>query len=299
MGQRQVVSWSVPFALTLAGILAGAGAVTLGATRASHGWARRAGDFAVPYLLAAAAMIGLYALWQFVLDLLVVHTAGAIGRGRDIAVLEQHLHLPSEASLQRLALHAPWLVHLANRYYADVDFPGLCACLLWLFARHRDRFIRYLAPLVVITAICAFIQAVPVAPPRLVPGFGFLDTGAMYHQLVYSPGADQPGVLTTMPSVHVAWAAWVAIAAVGAGRGRWRWVWVAHPVLTVLVVVVTGNHFWLDGAAALGIVAVVFAGEGLVLRFWGRRRPPPPTGTPAQAADLEGSALAVPGTMPG
>ena len=84
-----------------------------------------------------------------------------------------------------------------------------------------------------------------------------------------------------------------------AGRGRWRWVFLAHPVLTVLVVVVTGNHFWLDGAAALGIVAVTFAGEELLIRLWRRHRPPVPSGTPPQAADLEGSDLAVPGTMPG
>jgi hypothetical protein len=265
----------------LTGILVGAGILAYAVTRPVAGRPRRVGDYLVPYLLAAGAMIGLYALWQYVLDLLVVHTAGAVGRGRSVALLEQDLHLPSEASLQRLALHAPWLIRLSNRYYADVDFPGLSACLLWLFARHRDRFARYLAVLIVATTVCALIQAIPVAPPRLVPGFGFIDMGTRFHQLVYSPGADQPGVLTTMPSVHVAWATWVAATAVGAGRGRWRWVFVAHPLITTFVVVVTGNHFWLDAAAGAAIVAAAFAAVDALLRLIRHRwRPAGPAGGP-------------------
>ncbi len=257
--------WSVRFALILAGGLVGCGLILSGlASMAGAGQQRRLRAMA-PYLLAAGGVIALYAVWQFALDVLVVHTAGAIGRGRWIARLEQTLHLPSEASLQRLALHASWLVKVANRYYAWVDFPGLCACLGWLFWRHRDRFAHYLATLIAITAVCSVIQAIPVAPPRLVPGFGFVDTGLLFHQVVYSPGASDPGVLTTMPSVHVAWAAYVAVVICGAGASRWRWGFVVHPVLTTLVVVVTGNHFWADGVVAVAILGGVLAVQAVVV----------------------------------
>ena len=52
----------------------------------------------------------------------------------------------------------------------------------------------------------------------------------------------------------------VAIGLIAATRGRWRWLWLLHPVLTMLVVVSTGNHFWFDGlfAAALLGVALLF-----------------------------------------
>jgi MFS superfamily sulfate permease-like transporter len=40
-------------------------------------------------------------------------------------------------------------------------------------------------------------------------------------------------------------------------RSRWRWLAAAYPVLTLLVVVVTANHFWLDGIAAGILVALV------------------------------------------
>jgi PAP2 superfamily len=60
-----------------------------------------------------------------------------------------------------------------------------------------------------------------------------------------------------MPSVHVGWALIVAIAVITVSRSRWRWLAAAYPVLTLLVVVVTANHFWLDGIVAALLVVLV------------------------------------------
>jgi hypothetical protein len=46
-------------------------------------------------------------------------------------------------------------------------------------------------------------------------------------------------------------------------RSRWRWLAAGYPLLTLLVVVVTANHFWLDGVAAGLLVAVVLAAQRL------------------------------------
>ncbi len=267
--QRDASMWSVRLALTLAAGLGAGGVAFLGLGRLVGPAGRRRLRAGAPYLLAAGGVIGLYALWQFALDVLVVHTAGAVGRGRAIATFERDVHLPSEASLERLFLHAPWLVKVANRYYAWVDFPGLCAALAWLFWRHRDRFAHYLATLIGVTAGCTVLQAIPVAPPRLTPGFGFIDTGALFDQIVYPPGGSDPGVLTAMPSVHVAWAVLVAVTICGAGGSRWRWAFIAHPVLTMVVVVVTGNHFWADGIVAVAILGATMAVQAGVIRLVG------------------------------
>jgi hypothetical protein len=295
--------WSVRFALSLGAGLAAAGLAMRGLSRVTGLDGRRCRGLraVAPYFLAAGGVIGLYAIWQFSLDVLVVHTAGAIARGRAIVHVEQAVHLPSEAAAQRLALHAPWLVRAANRYYAWLDFPGLCACLGWLFWRHRDRFAHYLVTLIGVTAVCSFLQAIPVAPPRLVPGFGFVDTGALFHQAVYLPGASDPAVLTSMPSVHVAWAALVAVAVCGAGTSRWRWVFIAHPVLTMAVVVVTGNHFWADGIVAIAILGATLAVQAAVTRRLrrSRGRPRHPRGRPGGPAAAEDRLLAHVGTMPG
>jgi len=75
-----------------------------------------------------------------------------------------------------------------------------------------------------------------------------------------------------MPSVHYAWALMVAVLAIRATRSRWRWLVLVHPVATALVVVITGNHFWLDGIVADVIFAVTLllqeqVGEPLARRL--------------------------------
>ena len=101
----------------------------------------------------------------------------------------------------------------------------------------------------------------PLAPPRMLTDVGMVDTGRLFGPAVYgSPTADTlTNQYAAMPSLHVAWALAVAIALIGATTGRWRWLWLAHPALTLLVVVVTGNHYWLDAIVATALLGVVAA----------------------------------------
>jgi hypothetical protein len=72
---------------------------------------------------------------------------------------------------------------------------------------------------------------------------------------------DTPGLsdhLSAMPSIHVGWAVLFAVAAWGTGSAFARVIATGHAVLTSYVVVVTGNHFWLDGIVAAAMVAVVW-----------------------------------------
>ena len=67
-----------------------------------------------------------------------------------------------------------------------------------------------------------------------------------------------------MPSVHVGWAILVAIAVITVSRSRWRWLALLYPVLTSVAVVVTANHYWLDGVAAAVVLAAVLAVQAAV-----------------------------------
>jgi MFS superfamily sulfate permease-like transporter len=101
-----------------------------------------------------------------------------------------------------------------------------------------------------------------VAPPRLLTSTGMVDTAVLYGQSVYAwSGGFDADEFSAMPSVHVGWALIVAIAVITVSRNRWRWLATAYPVLTLLVVAVTANHFWLDGIAAAILVALVMAAQ--------------------------------------
>ncbi len=59
-----------------------------------------------------------------------------------------------------------------------------------------------------------------------------------------------------MPSLHVAWAAWCAVAIVAAARGRWRHLAWLYPAATTFVVLATASHFVLDAAAGLAVTVL-------------------------------------------
>jgi hypothetical protein len=222
-----------------------------------------------PRLVAAAAfaretavVLALFALWQLVGSLASTGPDGALARARWIWHLEQVVHLPSEAAVQRAFLSHPLVVQALNLYYASLHFPVLIACLVWLFVWHRRQYRHVRTTLVMLTASCLLVQLIPVAPPRMLAGDGMIDTAVRYGQSVYGSvagfNADQ---LSAMPSVHVGWALLVALAVVQVSRSRWRWLALAYPAATVLAVTVTANHYWLDGMAAALLLVLVLLGQ--------------------------------------
>jgi hypothetical protein len=220
---------------------------------------RRGGRWtsAADYCREAALILALYAVWQLSLDFLVTSVTGAVPHARWVWHVERSLHLPSEVSVQRAALDHPVVIQALNLFYSIVHFPALIVFLIWLFARHREHYSDARTTLVLLTGACALLQAIPVAPPRLLANLGFVDAGALYRQSPYAAGGlRDPGQLIAMPSVHVAWAVMIAAIVVQVSRSRWRWVVLAYPVLTVIAVVATGNHWWLDGIVALALLAL-------------------------------------------
>jgi hypothetical protein len=212
------------------------------------------------FLRETAVLAALFALWQYAGTFSFMSPDGGLPRGRWLWHAERWLHLPSEAALQRVFLPHPLIVQFANLYYAALHFTGLLITLAWLFIWHRDRYRHVRTTVVLFTASALIIQLIPVAPPRMLNGTGLVDTAVLYGQSVYGAvGGFEADQLSAMPSIHVGWAVIVAVAVVGASRSRWRWLAVLYPVLTTLIVVITANHYWLDGVAAGLLVGLALA----------------------------------------
>jgi hypothetical protein len=203
--------------------------------------------------------------------LLVGHSsADALNHASELIGWERAVGLPSELGLQQLMLSSEAVTRLANIYYATVHFPLTALFLVWLFVRSRDQYRQIRTSLALLTAMALVIHAAfPLAPARMLHGLGFVDTAALYGPTVYSDAPNNDSVanqFAAMPSLHFGWAVMVAIGVIRVSRSRWRWVWIAHPTITLLVIVGTGNHYWTDAAVA----GVLLIGAEYTIRTWER-----------------------------
>jgi hypothetical protein len=216
-----------------------------------------------------AIVLTLYAFWMKAADWAVTSSAGAAAHGRWVWRVERDLHLPSEVSVQHLVLAHPLWVQAVNGFYAIVHVPALVVFLIWLFFRHPGVYTRWRNVGAILTGACLLIQMIPVAPPRLLPDLGFVDTAVRYGQSVYGTGGLKIAPqLAAMPSVHVGWAVFIAVVVIVVSRSPWRWLVIAHPVLTTFAVVATANHWWLDGIVAAALLPAAIAAEAAARSVW-------------------------------
>ena len=151
------------------------------------------------------------------------------------------------------------LAETAGYYYGLAHFIVTPLVLAWLWLRRPTMFGPLRSALVLATTGANVVfWTWPVAPPRFaVPGM--TDVLVRYRIL----GAGSPhgpdslvNLYAAMPSLHVAWAAWCAVALVAATRGRWRHLAWLYPAATTFVVLATANHFLADAAGGLAVTAL-------------------------------------------
>jgi hypothetical protein len=197
--------------------------------------------------------------------------SSAVDHGLAILRVEELLRLNAEHPLNRLFTREPWLGVPADFWYASLHYVVTPGILVWLF---RSRAAQYRAARTWLMG-STFIGLIgftllPTCPPRLLSAdHGFVDTMAHYSSYGWWGGeASAPrglGGMTNqyaaMPSLHVGWALWCGVMLWRHGGTRWaKAAGVAYPLLTALVVMGTGNHYFLDAVA--GVAAM---GAGLLL----------------------------------
>jgi PAP2 superfamily len=245
------------------------------AARAGAGWRRAIGR--LTGWRRVARELALVAVFLVVYEEIRWHMVQAGGAAASHALsivsAERALGLFQEHAVQAIFTRWDTVTDAFNAYYGGTHFLVPAAVLAWLLLRHPEQYARARTALAVTTAV-AFVcfWLYPVAPPRLLPGrFGFVDTlraaagsGHFETSLINTAG-DQ---YASMPSLHVAWAVWCALALYPIIRHRaLRVLVVGYPVMTTLVVVATGNHFFLDAAAGTLLACLTWA----VVSRWARR----------------------------
>ncbi|KJE21686.1 PAP2 superfamily [Frankia torreyi] len=255
--------------------------------------------YAVSQLLLIAVLYGTY---SFSRHLASGREPAALAAAKDVWRLERFLHLPSEVAVQRLALHSHLLIRAADWFYILVHFPSVIILLLWVFIRHRRHWTRIRNVLIMTTGLALIIHLLyPLAPPRFLPSVlhvPLVDTGAVYGPSPYGEGSGGiANEYAAMPSLHVGWSLLEAWAVITILHHRARWLMVLHPILTIMVVVVTANHYWLDGIVGSSLVVLSIVVLDQANRRWARRglnRHETPLRIPAPAPGSDVPASTVP-----
>jgi hypothetical protein len=221
-------------------------------------------------------------------------TDQAMGNAGRVIDFERALGIFNERAVQGWALGSDVVVDFLNRYYVAVHFPLTIAFLVWAYIRHQNayRFIRTWFVGVTLAALVIHV-GFPLAPPRMTSGF--VDTLHEFGPRIYNkdPRRSVTNQFAAMPSLHFGWAFMMAIGFVAIKRSRNSVLMMLHPAITLLAIVATGNHYWLDAIVA-GLLAAIVA---VMLGAWRLHRSGRPDGQQVMVADADSSGASAGGAL--
>jgi hypothetical protein len=163
-------------------------------------------------------------------------------------------------------------------YYATMHFIVTIAVMVWLFVK-RPHIYRGARTVLFVTTLAglAGFYLYPLAPPRLLPQYSYVDTLTRFHtwgSLADPKIAEHSNQYAAMPSLHIGWALWCGIALFLCARRTWvRLLGLLYPVATLIVIVGTANHFIIDAVGGAIAIGIGFAVQWL-LSAHGSFRPP-------------------------
>jgi hypothetical protein len=176
-----------------------------------------------------------------------------------VVSFERRLGFFSERGLQDLALNSEAVIAFLNRYYVGVHFPLTAVFVGWVLLRHAGWYRPIRTWFVTVSAAALAIHiAFPLVPPRMLTSEGFVDTLHQFGPSIYSTDTEHSvaNQFAAMPSLHFGWALMVAVGFIAIKRTTWSLAALVHPLITLLAIVATANHYWLDAAVALALVAL-------------------------------------------
>lgn len=221
-----------------------------------------------------AVVLTAFGLYELVRMTMTPDWTRALANAHAIARAEEALALGWERTLQEAFLRVPQVVEAMNAFYFVAHFGFSALFFVWLYRRSRRGFGVFRDAFLVSTALAVVVHKVfPTAPPRLAD-VGIQDTLLLLSGIdIGSPSSTAlSNPVAAVPSLHAAWAVGVGIGLVRYGGRLLRLLGVLYPPVVLLTIVVTGNHFFLDAAAGVGVLAVGLAAGGLLAALRGAVR---------------------------
>lgn len=200
-----------------------------------------------------------YLFYFMVRGLVKDQRALAYANARRIIEIEQALGLHIEEGLQALVVGNDQIVRFMNWIYVWAHWPVIVGALIWLFLKVPERYALYRNAFLISGAIgLLFFALFPCAPPRFLPELSLIDTvtqRSYSHHVLLPP--DLANKYAAVPSLHAGWNLLVGIAIVREARRWWvRTLGAIMPAFMLASIVLTGNHFIIDGFIGYAVVIV-------------------------------------------
>ncbi|UUU21511.1 phosphatase PAP2 family protein [Streptomyces sp. DSM 40750] len=183
--------------------------------------------------------------------------------------VEHHLGIAVEDTVNHAVNSVTWLIVGMNYYYATLHFIVTLSVLVWLYRSHPGRYAATRLVLFATTAVALVgYYFYPLAPPRLMTSENFIDTVVVHQTWGSMASGDLKNMsnqYAAMPSMHIGWSLWCGLTIFALASVPWvRVLGLLYPTLTLVVIVATANHFWLDAVGGMLCLAFGFG----VTRVW-------------------------------
>ena len=173
----------------------------------------------------------------------------AMAHFRELASLEKRLGIFVERDLQQLILGTP-LVGFVNVFYALLHSVIILGFAVTLFVTGRNEY-PYVRNLLLAFSLISFLIyfLYPLAPPRIMDEYGFVDTLDETPGVSYETGflSGLMNAYAAMPSVHIGYTLIVGgFIYLKSRRLLFRLLGPAYPALMLFVVTSSANHLLID-----------------------------------------------------
>lgn len=239
-------------------------------------------------VLYVLAFYGLYSFVRNRFGSAAVSPLHAFNNAKRVIRVEELLGLYHERALQHLFLSWHWFIKFWNIYYGTAHFIVTAAAMIWLYRRNPPRFALWRNTLAFTTGFALIgFSLFPLMPPRLLNAmgrygggafatrdYGFVDTLKTVGGLWSFDDSTLEAVsnqYAAMPSLHCAWALWCTLVMWPLTRRLWaRVALAAYPILTLFCIMVTANHYWIDGVGGVLTLAIGYAVAVWFTALWRR-----------------------------
>lgn len=168
------------------------------------------------------------------------------------------------------------LLVFLNWSYVLTFFPVILTTAVVVYNKDRPKY-RYYRNVVLLSFIIALIMfaVFPLAPPRFLPEYGFIDAIAQYGPTWYASrdAAIYYNAFAAMPSLHFGWTVLFGVLFFRTGVPALR-IWGAlYPTLTFFAITITGNHYVVDAVGGGILVLSSFLLYEAILRCKAKVQP--------------------------